>query len=330
MLPTLYPFGSKERWLEAAPAFFAQEELSQVSAFLEHGIVPVLHGPEIAIYLGISPRLISHMVTHAKKYYNSFQIKKRNGDPRTITAPRVFLKTVQRYVLDCILSPLPLHPAATGFRRGFNCSVGAKQHVKCRYLWNIDLADFFPSIGQRQVTQIFENVGYSRGAAYFLSGLCCLDKRLPQGAPTSPALANLAAKPLDDALATLSENADIKYTRYADDLSFSSNTPISHRFRHNVAGAINRAGFKLQPRKTRLMGPKIRREVTGLTINDQVSIPRFRRRQLRAYFHQIATNPASFTNEKARAIGLASWLYDYHPKEGAAALAVSKSIPDTA
>jgi RNA-directed DNA polymerase len=329
MLPTLYPFGSKERWLEAAPAFFGPEEQDRVPTFLDRNIVPVFHGPELALYLGISPRLVSHMVTHAKKYYTSFQIKKKNGDPRIITAPRVFLKTIQRYILDCILSPLPLHPAATGFRRGFNCSMGAGQHVGCRFLWNIDIANFFPSITQKQITSVFESIGYPSSAAYFLSGLCCLEKRLPQGAPTSPALANLAVTSLDKALSTMSEKAGINYTRYADDLSFSSNNPLSQAFRKKVIAAIHKVGFKLQRRKTRLMGPKIRREVTGLTVNDRVSIPRFRRRQLRAYFHKIRIDPSPFIEEKSRAIGLASWLYDYHPKEGEIALAAAKSIPNT-
>lgn len=129
MLPTLYPFDSKERWLHVAPAFFGEEFRPQLAGFLDRGLIPVFRGPEIAFYLGISPRLVSHMVTHPHKYYASFQILKRNGKPRMITAPRVFLKTVQRYILDCVLSQLPLHEAATGFRRGFNCALGAGRHV---------------------------------------------------------------------------------------------------------------------------------------------------------------------------------------------------------
>jgi RNA-directed DNA polymerase len=328
MLPALYPFGSKERWLDVAPAFFGEESKSRLPDFLDRGLIPVIRGPEIALYLGISPSLVSHMVTHPRKYYSSFQILKRNGEPRTITAPRVFLKAVQRYILDCILSQLPLHQAATGSRRGFNCSIGAGQHVGCRYLWNVDIADFFPSITQSQVTLLFETSGYPRAAAFFLSGLCCLDKRLPQGAPTSPPLANLVVKRLDEALSILSENTNVKYTRYADDLSFSSTELFSQEFRRKVILIVNEAGFSLQPRKTRLMGPAIRREVTGLTVNDRVSIPRVRRRQLRAYFHHIKLHPLQFVGEKQRAVGFASWLYDYHRAEGAKALELANAIPN--
>jgi retron-type reverse transcriptase len=330
MLPALYPFGSKERWLEVAPAFFGDESRALVSQLLDRTLIPVINGPEIALYLGVSPRLLSRMAINPSSYYRTFQIQKKNGGQRLITAPRVFLKTIQRYILDCILSELPLHPAATGFRRGSNCSLGADQHVGCRYLWNIDMADFFPSITKAQVTKVFEDNGYPRKAAFFLSGLCCLDRRLPQGAPTSPALSNLVAWPLDEALSDLSSSAQIKYTRYADDLSFSSSQPLSESFRNEVIQIVNRFGFNLQARKTRLMGPAIRREVTGLTVNNQVSIPRFRRRQLRSYFHHIKSDPSSFSTQKNRAIGFASWLFDYHPEEGMKALTVSHSIPDAA
>lgn len=328
MLPALYPFGSKERWLHVAPAFFGEELIPRLPDFLDRDLIPLIRGPEIAFYLGVSPRLVSHMVTHPHKYYASFQILKRNGKPRTIAAPRVFLKTVQRYILDCVLSQLPLHQAATGFRRGSNCALGAGQHVGCRYLWKIDIEEFFPSITQSQVTRVFETSGYPKAAAFFMSGLCCVGKRLPQGAPTSPALANLVFKSIDESLAVLAGRTKIKYTRYADDLSFSSNELIPRDFRESVISQINRAGFRLQSGKTRLMGPKTRREVTGLTVNERVGIPRFRRRQLRGYFHAIKSNPLQFVAEKKRAEGFASWLYDYHHDEGAKALAIVRAIPD--
>jgi RNA-directed DNA polymerase len=330
MLPALYPFESKERWLEVAPAFFGDESRALVSDLLDRRLIPIINGPEIALYLGISPRLVSRMAISPSSYYRTFQIQKKSGGQRSITAPRVFLKTVQRYILDCILSELPLHAAATGFRRGSNCSLGANQHVGCRYLWNIDMADFFPSITKAQVTKVFEESGYPRDAAFFLSGLCCLDKRLPQGAPTSPALSNLVARPLDEALSNLSNSAQVKYTRYADDLSFSSGQLLSESFRNDVVRIINEFGFSLQPRKTRLMGPAIRREVTNLTVNQQVSISRDRRRQLRAYFHHIQSDPSAFITQKERAVGYASWLFDYHPAEGRKALAISRSIPNAA
>jgi len=327
MLPVLYPFGSKDRWLEVAPAFFGDTDREVLNELLDKNLLPVLQGPEIAIYLGISPKLLSHMVKRPLRCYSRFEIRKKNGHLRPITAPRVFLKTVQRYILDCILSQLTPNDAACGFRRGFNCAEGARRHIGRPYLWNIDLADFFPSITKAQVRQLFRDIGYPDTAAFFLSGLCCLEGRLPQGAPTSPAIANLVSLPLDVKLANVANSASIVYSRYADDLSFSSNTLISPDFQAEVLDVVHAFGFRIQPSKTRLMGPAIRREVTGLTVNQKVSIPRHRRRQLRAYFHHIRLNPDQYAEEKQRAMGFARWLYDFHPVEGARAIEIVSLIP---
>jgi retron-type reverse transcriptase len=239
----------------------------------------------------------------------------------------VFLKTVQRYILDCILSQVEPHTAAVGFRRGLNCGDGARRHVGRQYVWNIDLADFFRTITKAQIVGVFQRIGYSDAAAYFLAGLCCLEHRLPQGAPTSPALANLVTTPLDEELTSAAKSAGLVYTRYADDMTFSSMAPILAAFRDGVVHTIAARGFALAPTKTRLMGPATRREVTGLTINQQVSIPRRRRRELRAYFHRISHAAEQFAPEKQRALGYARWLYDYHPMEGAKALQVVAQIP---
>ncbi|PYL74384.1 MAG: hypothetical protein DMF26_11255 [Verrucomicrobia bacterium] len=327
MLPALYPFGTAQRWLEVAPAFFDETGVAQAQQLLEKGVIPVQLGPEIAIYLGVSPKLVSHMVIRPSRYYNTFEITKKNGSRRLITAPRVFLKTVQRYVLDCILSQVQPHDAAVGFRRGRNCGDGARRHVGRPYVWNIDLADFFPTITKQLVVGVFRDIGYPDAAALFLGGLRCLERRLPQGAPTSPALANLVAIPIDIELTAIAESAGMLYTRYADDMTFSSTTLISADFRARVTNAVESFGFSLRATKTRLMGPATRREVTGLTINQQVSIPRHRRRQLRAYFHHISRSPEQYAEQRQQALGYARWLYDYHREEGSNALRIVANIP---
>src|SRR5437016_4502852 len=238
MLPALYPFGTAERWLEVAPAFFNESGIAQAKQLVEKGVIPLQSGPEIAIYLGISPKLVSHMVMRPDRYYNSFEVTKKNGGRRVITSPRVFLKTVQRYILDCILSQVQPHDAAVAFRRGHNCGDGARRHVGRPYVWNIDLADFFPTISKSQVFGVFRKIGYPDAAALFLAGVCCLERRLPQGAPTSPALANLVAQPLDLKLTSIAESASIVYTRYADDMTFSSASLIPSEFREHVVYAI--------------------------------------------------------------------------------------------
>ena len=267
------------------------------------------------------------MVIRTSRYYRGFKIKKPSGGNREIWAPRVFLKTVQRYVLDCMLAPIVPHEAATGFRRDIGIRDGAQRHVGRPFLWNIDLKDFFPSINQSQVTGLFSQLGFPHQASYFLSGLCCLRGKLPQGAPTSPAIANLILFPTDTEIGTLARRNRIIYTRYADDLTFSGTHPISDEFRREVGVLIESAGFRINKSKSRLMGPRCRREVTGLVVNRKVSIPRETRRKLRARFHRVSVHPERFTKQKGKLLGYASWVSQYRPKEGHRYRAIAEAIP---
>jgi len=285
--PFLYPFGDEERWISFLQhcLFWDESELEKAKTLIRQNIIPVIHGPEIASFLGISPKLVGHMAVKPNEYYRSFKIKKKNGKFREITAPRVFLKTVQRYLLDCILTPLKLHPSAVGFRRELSVRNGAERHVGRKFAWNIDLKDFFPSITKKSVLILFEKIGFPKKSAFFLSGLCCLQERLPQGAPTSPAISNLIFYGADESIFREAKKHSIIYTRYADDLSFSSDQPIQPSFQKAVLEIVKLSGFRINSEKSRLMGPRCRREVTGLTVNQKVSVPRETRRNLRARFH---------------------------------------------
>ncbi|MGD0624084.1 MAG: retron St85 family RNA-directed DNA polymerase [Thermodesulfobacteriota bacterium] len=326
--PFLYPFKSKERWLSYLRNClnWNEEELGKAESLLDKKIIPVLFGPEIANFMGVSTKLVSHMAIMPNKYYRSFKIKKKTGKFRTITAPRVFLKTIQRYILDCILTPLKPHKAATGFRRKLSMKKGASSHVGHPYIWNIDLKDFFPSIGKDTVIELFKKVGFSERASIFLAGLCCLEDSLPQGAPTSPALSNLIFQDNDRQISKTASRKKISYTRYADDLSFSANQPISKDFQKQINSVVEKAGFKINDKKSRLMGPRCRREVTGLTVNERVSIPRPTRRRIRALFHHALMKPEKFIKKKERLLGYANWISQYHPVEGQRYLKVAQGI----
>jgi len=330
MYPFLYPFGTAgdclryvRENLDWNPA-----ELAVAERLVAKNLIPLKTGTELGVYLAVSKKLIGAIALRPHKYYRAFEITKANGKKRTIHAPRVFLKTIQRYILDCILAPLQLHEAACGFRRGFSCASGAKRHLKRPFLWNIDLQDFFPSIAKARVVQAFTDIGYPAGAASLLASLCCLDERLPQGAPTSPALANYIFFPVDAQISEVARMANVVYTRYADDLSFSALEPISQDFQQRVGLIVSGAGFRINNSKSRLMGPKCCRQVTGLTVNERISIPREKRRQLRAWFHNVQKNPAGFTREKERLIGFASWVFEHHPAEGRNYLEIAHDIPD--
>lgn len=330
MYPALFPLLNRESWLGYLGKLGVQtaDDLAHAESLLNRGIIPVLHGSDLGHYLGISPRLVGHMAKFPKTYYRTFNIPKKNGKLREITAPRVFLKTVQRYLLDCILQQIPLHPAAVGFRPKMNCAVGAHRHVGRPYLWNIDLKDFFPSIKFPRANQAFTQAGYRPEVASFLAQLCCLNGSLPQGAPTSPALANIVFTPVDEQIDIFAKKTGLIYSRYADDLSFSSQALISKDFRTKVFAIVESHSFRVNHAKSRLMGPRARREVTGLTVNQIVSVPRKRRRELRAYFHQITQKPDDYSPVKNKALGYASWIFDHHESEGRRYLEIAHSIPE--
>ena len=145
MHPFLYPLGTPERWLSYLTNWFkwSEVEIAIAKKLLDRNLIPLMKGSEIANFLGVSGSLVGHMVIKPNRYYRSYSIPKKSGKKRVISAPRIFLKTVQRYILDCILTPLPIHQAAVGFVRGRNMAMGAAVHVGKRFLWNIDLENFF-------------------------------------------------------------------------------------------------------------------------------------------------------------------------------------------
>lgn len=296
---------------------------------LRENRIPIFEGKEISTYLGLSEKLINFIRLHPENFYKSFPILKKNGDPRLIQAPRLYLKVIQHYILDCILSTAEISEVAFGFARNRSPSDGAKKHEGCRFLWNIDLKDFFPTISRDKVISVFQNLGYTKQSASWLSAICCLNGRLPQGAPTSPALSNIVFLPVDNLIKHLCISHNIVYSRYADDLSFSSLAPIDEKFREAVLTIILASDFEINPNKERLVGPCCRREVTGLTVNEKVSIPRHKRREVRALFHQVSSNPTVFTSDRSRLAGIAGWVYQHHPETGKVYLEILEKIPTT-
>ena len=331
MYPALFPLTSKAQWFAFLKDGFDLEGEDALVAerLIEQKIVPIVQGHYLADFLGVSRKLITHMAKWPDRYYRTFEIPKKSGGTRKITAPRVFLKVVQRYLLDCVLGRVAVHRSAVGFVANRGCRDGARRHVKRPYLWNIDVKDFFPSIRFEQVESVFGKIGFPPHAARFLARLCCLDGRLPQGAPTSPAISNLVFFDLDGKISEKAKSCGIVYTRYADDLSFSAKKLIPDVFRTEVATLLRQNGLTINPKKERLIGPKARREVTGLTVNAKVTVPRKRRREVRAFFHRISLSPSGFAEEKARALGMAAWICEYHPEEGRRYLGIARSIPDS-
>ena len=239
--------------------------------------------------------------------YVAFEVPKRTGGQRRIHAPRAALKKLQRHVLNQILSRCPAHEACHGFTRQRSIVTNAMPHQGAAVVVKIDLADFFPTIHFRRVEGLFASYGYPPEVARLLAGLCTHRARLPdgrvawpgvtpQGAPTSPAIANLVCRRLDARLSKLAARVGARYTRYADDLTFSfpeepaadaeTQVPRLGRFFWWVDQICQAEGFTENAKKRRVLRRKTQQRVTGVVVNQGLTVPREVRRRLRALLHR--------------------------------------------
>jgi len=284
----------------------------------------------------ISLKFITYHAYHNKNLYSSFKISKKSGGTRTINTPIKSLKNIQTtisFILSCIYkSTMVVH----GFTKNRSIITNAQHHVNKNYVYNIDLEDFFGSIHKARIEkrlQIapYNLVGEKAEIATLISRLVTQKDikeeivegeivqkkyaKLPQGAPTSPIISNIICEKLDRRLLGLAKRFKVKYTRYADDITFSSMHNVYQKdsdFLIELERIIEEQNFKINPKKTRLQKRGYRQEVTGLIVNEKVNVDRRYIKQLRAMIYSIE----KFGLEKAENIFKNYYLEDKgHIKE---------------
>jgi len=275
--------------------------------------LPILHRAEqIAAAMKI-PLGQLRFLSYARRvssvsHYKRFQIPKKSGGTRQISAPMPRLKRAQEWVLRNILDKVPVHDAAHGFRKGRSIVSNAVPHAGADVVVNLDLRDFFPTITYRRIRGVFRKLGYSEQVATIFALICSeprvetvqLDGRtwyvakgerfLPQGAPTSPAITNLLCRRLDARLAHVAKQLGFRYTRYADDLTFSASGESAAnvgKVLRRVRYVVEKEDLRVHPDKTRVWRKGRRQEVTGLVVNKKVSVSRQLLRRFRATVFQI-------------------------------------------
>ena len=237
------------------------------------------------------------------KRYRSFKIPKKNGKQRTISAPVKGLKSILKalnIVFECLYTP---SVAAMGFAMGRSIVDNASTHVGMNYVLNIDLKDFFPSISQARVWARLQlkPFSFSKEIANVAAGLCCMpiedqagDKQwkkkgvLPQGAPTSPLLTNAVCDKLDRRLLGLAKRFNVRYSRYADDITFSSMHSVYANegdFMKELRRIIEEQNFTINEEKTRLQKRGSRQEVTGIVVCEKPNVTRHYIRDIRMLLH---------------------------------------------
>lgn len=284
---------------------------------------------DIAIILDVSPRNLAYILykTAEATKYTRFSIPKRHGGQREILAPSLGLKLIQQklssVLQDCTDEIARSHVKlgserrqgiAHGFKRHHTIMTNGRVHVTRRFVFNADLHDFFGTINFGRVRGFFikdRNFALHPDVATVIAQIACFENKLPQGSPCSPVISNLLAHSMDVQLANLAAKHSASYTRYADDLTFSTNNPTfppeiatlsgDHTW---VPGAdlnrlVARSGFAFNPSKTRLQYRDSRQEVTGLTVNRKVNVPATYRYTVRAMAHSLfITGAFEFVHKK--------------------------------
>ncbi len=278
----------------------------------EYGLPRFDSAEQLAAAMGITVSELRFLSFSRKtsnvNHYVRFALPKKTGGERLISAPMPRLKQAQQWILANLLEKVSLHEAAHGFRAAHSIVSNAKPHLGAEVIINRDLKDFFPSIAYKRVKGVFKSLGYSDAAATIFGLLCTepevekveLDGRiyyvatgerhLPQGAPTSPAITNILCRRLDRRMQKMADECGFVYTRYADDLTFST----SGASKQNICNVLRRSeavvaheGLELHPEKTRVLRKSRQQEVTGIVVNEKLSLDRKELKRFRAVLFQV-------------------------------------------
>jgi len=292
----------KLRYLEVSPAPPAPLRFAEVPA-IESSVA-------LASWLGVKQRELRSFADTWRdaapaesplRHYRYAWRSREYGPDRLIEIPKRRLRAMQRRVLAEILNRIAAHDAAHGFVRGRSPVTHARLHAGRDWVLRVDLEQFFPSIAAARVRGVFRWIGYADGVSRDLAALCTSrvpaailaraphapmpwfdrqryrEAHLPQGAPTSPALANLVARQLDARLAAFASRCGLVYSRYADDLTFSGETrdrAARARILRLVATIAEDSGFRVNHRKTCVFGRATAQRVTGIVVNRHANISR--------------------------------------------------------
>lgn len=342
--------GSLQVWTR----FFVPPRMPETPRF---PVLPLEGAPDVERWLRIGTgdlqwladqeRWLDRQPVGPLQHYHYHWLPKRSGGRRLVEAPKELLKSIQRRILRDVLGRVAPHEAAHGFCRGRSVRSYAEPHAGQELVLALDLREFFPTIRAPRVAALFRALGYPSGVAQLLCDLCTTrtpaeviegsglsggaqrrlqERHLPQGSPTSPALANLCAYGLDVRLSAAAAAVSARYTRYADDLAFSGGVEFrrqASRFRKLVFRIAAEEGFEIHPDKSRWMRPQRQQRLAGLVVNVRPRPSRAHFDRLKATLHNCVRHGAGSQNRRglpdfrAHLSGRVSWFEQQDPARGA-------------
>ena len=279
-----------------APEYLQNIQNHKLNALL---LLSLENHTELCRFLETSINQLEEIINNP--VYKHYVIRKKRGGERHIFAPNGQLKQIQKrlnYFLQAYylwIKPAEVHGFVINpHYLGTHCNIAANAgiHTGKKHVLNIDLKDFFPSISAKQIKSLFSSsyFNFDEQMAIALTLLTTYQAKLPTGAPTSPVLSNFICLTLDVCLRTFCNLNGLQFTRYADDLTFSSDIIISQDTIQNITQIIKENGFEVNEKKLRLQSYNRKQTVTGLTVNQKVNVDRKLLKKIRAMLHDMTTN----------------------------------------
>lgn len=266
----------------------ADHERAEIYRLVQAGLPPIVSRDALAAMIGVNHGFIWSLTNNPRRHYRHFTIPKGKGQ-RHIFAPRVGLKIIQKWLsvhLEKLYQP-PSH--VFGFVRERSHIQAAGLHTNAAWVLSLDIENFFPSTPVSVVSAALEGLGYSGGQASIVASLSCLNGGLAQGSPLSPLASNIAFGGVDLSLSELASQYGVRFTRYADDLTFSGIESVPAELKQDVLRAFARTPWRISERKTELQVSPRRLKVHGLLVHgDRVRLTKGYRNRIRAYRHLMA------------------------------------------
>ncbi|PFC23503.1 reverse transcriptase [Bacillus cereus] len=263
------------------------EENLSYAEVLYHKQLPIIYDEvHLGQLTGISHDYMFKVSNDSKKFYKTFRIKKRTGGYRKISEPLPNLKIIQNWILNEILYKIETHPSAKAYRKDISLRENVKFHRNQEIVLKLDIQSFFNNIREKYVYRIFKELGYKKNIANLLTKLCTLSGSLPQGAVTSPYLSNLILRKFDKKIYTYCRRKAIRYTRYADDLSFSGKFN-KHHLISRVENELSKLKLKLNTKKIRILRSHQQQIITGIVVNEKIQVSKKYRKLIRQEVYYI-------------------------------------------
>lgn len=280
-------FRALQDLLAALPSDLAAQSKQELEFLTEKGLPPAVSTRIVAVLFGLSPRFVGALQKKARNYYRVFDIPKGRSS-RRIEAPKVGLKIIQKWVSFHLAKAVRLPDCVHGFVTGRSFVSAASAHCGAEWVMSLDIRDFFPSVSSQRLFEPLQEVGYQRHSIETLLRLCTLQDHLPQGAPSSPVLSNLAFLRTDSELVQLAASQGCVYTRYADDLVFSGKGDLPPNLLRSIRSVLKSHFWRVSENKLVVTKVSHLAHVHGLNVGGcSPRLPKAYRRWLRLARHLL-------------------------------------------